>query len=206
MHEFFALPTACLVRLHLNADVLGMFELLVQIRKLTSVCLCHQIEIPRQMGSRVKATVPMTLPDDMTRPQHPSRGFSDNIFDSLSSSCADESLTNGNEGAMFARTTKFGPLRALRESCPLEPPSDTTNFRFRTPRPPIVTKAESLENVCLDMKDYEKIGSDATHVCWKRRRLIANSTAAMGRHSEKNLSFLELHAVKNSVRYHQALQ
>ena len=58
------------------------------------------------------------------------------------------------------------------------------------------------------------IGSDATtsseeaiaHVCRKRRRLIANRTAAMGRQSEKNLSFLELHAVKNSVRYHQALQ
>ena len=28
----------------------------------------------------------------------------------------------------------------------------------------------------------------------------------MDRHSEKSLSFLEVYAVKNSVRYHQALQ
>ena len=104
-------------------------------------------------------------------------------------------------------------LKALREFCPLEPSNDTTNFRFKTLRPPIVTKAESLESAGLDMRDYEKIGSDATtseeasaHVCRKRRRLIANRTAAMGRRSEKNLSFLELHTVKNSVRYHQALQ
>ena len=91
-------------------------------------------------------------------------------------------------------------LIAPRDSCLLEPPSDTTNFLFRTVRPPIVTIAESLENDCLETRDHEKIGSDATiteeeasaHACWKRRRFVANRTAAMGRHSEKNLSFLEL--------------
>ena len=46
----------------------------------------------------------------------------------------------------------------------------------------------------------DKIGSDATiteeeasaRAFWKRRCFVANRTAAMGRHSEKNLSFLEL--------------
>ena len=72
-----------------------------------------------------------------------------------------------------------------------------------------MTKAESLENACLDMKDYEKIGSRQPPR-WRPVPACAGkddaSSAAMGRNSEKILSSLELHAVKNSLRYDQALQ
>ena len=37
-------------------------------------------------------------------------------------------------------------------------------------------------------------------------RTATHRTATMDRHTEKSLCFLEVHAVKNSVRYHQALQ
>ena len=59
MHEFFALPTACLVRLHLKADALGMENCLCQYAS------CHFVIKSNSTsdGSRVKATVPMTHPD-----------------------------------------------------------------------------------------------------------------------------------------------
>ena len=95
-------------------------------------------------------------------------------------------------------------LRAPRESCLLEPWNDTTNLRCKTLQSPNLLNAELLENTCLDRTDHEKVGSNATaseeeaHVCWKRRPLIANRNVAP--------SFLELHAVKNSDRHHQASQ
>ena len=102
MHEFFPLPTACLVRY-----ALGFFKMLVKIRKLTSLCLCLQIEFHvRWIAS--ESRVPTTFPDDMTRPSILRVIPQTTFFDSLCSSCADESLTNGNEGMMSARTTEFG--------------------------------------------------------------------------------------------------
>ena len=72
---------------------------------------------------------------------------------------------------MSARPTECGHFEpeSPRESCLLEPPNDTTNFCFKTLRPPIVTKAESLENACLDMRDSGKIGPTRQH---PRRRPV----------------------------------
>ena len=53
------------------------------------------------------------------------------MFDSLFSSCADESLTNGNENAMFARTTEFGPFG---------PPKKLEQCRERDPTPHTYTQ------------------------------------------------------------------
>ena len=87
----------------------NFLTLLVQIRNLTSFCLCHQIKFHvRWIASESNCSDDLFRRHDSS--QHPSRDFSDNILDSLFSSCADESLTNGNEGAMFARTTEFGPF------------------------------------------------------------------------------------------------
>ena len=50
----------------------------------------------------------MTLPHDMTRPSMLRVTLSNNIFDSPFSSCADESVTYGEEGTMSARPTECG--------------------------------------------------------------------------------------------------
>ena len=68
-----------LVRLHLNADVLGIFKLFVQIRKLTSLCLCHQIKFQvRWIASKSNCSDDASRRHDSS--QRPSRDFSNNIF------------------------------------------------------------------------------------------------------------------------------
>ena len=69
---------------------------LVQIRKLTSLCLCHQIILHvRWIASESNCS------DD------PSRRY-DSSQHAPFSSCADESLTYGEEGTMFARPPECG--------------------------------------------------------------------------------------------------
>ena len=91
--------------LPLNADALGIFKLLVQIRKLTSRCLCHQVKFHvRWIASESKCSDDPSRRHDLS--QHASREFSNNLFDSLSPFCADELLNEGNGGAMHARPTE----------------------------------------------------------------------------------------------------
>ena len=67
-----------------------------------------------------------------------------------------------------------------------------------------MSNAESLENACLDRRDHEKIGSDATTS--EEEASTSHRQPHSGDRHEKNLSFLELHVVKNFVRCHRALQ
>ena len=97
----FVSPTACLVPLPLDADALGM----VQIPKLTSLCLCHQILFhARWIASESNCSDDPSKQHDLS--QHGSREFSNNLFDSPTPYFADDSLNDGNEGAMLARPTK----------------------------------------------------------------------------------------------------
>ena len=165
------------------------FEPLVQIRKLTSLCLRHQNAFHvRWIASESNCSDdPSRRPDSS---QYPSRDFSNNIFDSLFSSCADESLTNGNEGAMFARTTEFGPFE-------LESPSR------------VVSTGTAEGHHKLPFQDAETPERDQSGVlgeCLPGHERLREDRIAMGRPYEKKLSSLELQPVKNSVRYHQALQ
>ena len=91
MHEIFALPTACLVPLHSNADAHEMLKLLVQARRLTSLCLCHLIRFHvRWIASESNCSDDPSRRHDLSH--HLSRDFSNNIFESLFSSYADESI------------------------------------------------------------------------------------------------------------------
>ena len=81
------------------------FKLLVQIRKLTSLCLCHQIKFHvRWMANESNCCDDPSKRHDMS--QHGSHDFSNNLFDSPTPFCADESLNDGDEGAMLARPTE----------------------------------------------------------------------------------------------------
>ena len=98
-------------------------------------------------------------------------------------------------------------LTPHRVSYPLEPTIDTTDIRCRTLRPPGVSKMEPVVSTVLVTGEWETSESDATtsekeasaHVCRKRRRLVANRTAAMDRQLEKALSFLEVRAVQHTL-------
>ena len=109
MHEIFALPTARLVPLHFERRRARNVKLLVQARRLTSLCLCHQIRFHvRWTASESKCSDDPSRRHDLSH--HPSRDFSNNIFESLFSSYVDEPLGSGPESPMFARTTEIDSL------------------------------------------------------------------------------------------------
>ena len=77
------------------------FKLLVQIRKLTSLCLCHQIKFHvRWIASESNCSDGPSRRHDLS--QRGSRDFSNNLFRSPTTFYADDSLNDGNEGAMLA--------------------------------------------------------------------------------------------------------
>ena len=82
------------------------FKLLVQIRKLTALCLCHQINF------HVRWTASESIEPSRRHElfQHATRDFSNNLLDGLSPFCTGELLNHGNEGAMLARPTESVPL------------------------------------------------------------------------------------------------
>ena len=174
MHEFFVLPTVCLVSWHSSADALGIFKLMVHVRRLTSLCLNRQIEFHVRWIARE-----CNCSDDTSR-RHHKKTF-------LTACSLHVQMILGEMGP------KVRCLHAPRRLVP---------SNLQAPR-----RSE-------DMNGIERNESDATtsqdeagaHVCRKRRRLIASRTVAVARHSEKKLSFLELHAAKNSGRHHLALQ
>ena len=110
------------------------------------------------------------------------------------------------------RNLFLSSLKPNRVSIPLEPTIDTTNIRFRTLKSPNVSKMEAWRKLGLIRKSGRGTHPmrrppkrRLTPTCRKRRRLIANRTAAMDRQSEKALSFMETHVVNNSNRYCHAL-
>ena len=84
------------------------------------------------------------------------------------------------------------------ESCLLEPPSDTTKLPFQDAGSPERVQCGALGEYSSGQERSRK-GSDPTRQPPRRR---PDSQPHKG---GKTLSFLELHAVKNSVRCHQAL-
>ena len=81
------------------------FKLLLQIRKLTALCLCHQIECHvRWIASESNCSDDPSRRHDLF--QHATHDFSNNLFDSPSPFYADELLNDGIEGAILARPTE----------------------------------------------------------------------------------------------------
>ena len=171
-----------------NARVLCLTDIMscVETRKLTSLSVfVIRLNFTSDV-SQVKATVPLTLPDDMTCP---SMLRVTSQITCLTVLFLHESVTYGEEETMSARPS----------ACSHFEPESTSRR----------DNAEPLENTCLDKTDQEEIRSNATTseekagapVCRKRRRLIANRTVAP--------SVTQLHAVSNSDRHqasHKVLQ
>ena len=165
------------------------FKLLGQLRKLTSLCLCHQINFNvKWIASESNYSDDPSRRHDLS--QHQSRDFSNNPFFRAS-----ECLNDGDEGAMLARTTEC--------SCQLE---DSSRGGAHTQHEHPLQDAETSERQqdgvlgeylaghervgegqirCDDLR----VGGQCPRLSEERRRLIGNRAVAMGIHSEKNLPF-----------------
>ena len=105
----------------------------------------------------------------------------------------DESLNDGDEGATLARST---------ESVPVEPENSSRggayNQQHKHPLQDAETSVYQQDGVPGEYwNGHERVeegqircddlrGETNAHLCRKRRRLVANRTATMDRHSEKS--------------------
>ena len=166
------------------------FMPLVQIRKLTSLCLCHQIEFHvRWIASESICSDDPSTRHDLS--QHASRD----------SFCAGELLNEGNEGVMLARPTEsvlVEPETSSRDGAAI----NSTNISFRTLKPLNVNKMESLENTGLDTKECEKDKIRCDNLRGKDQcpRVSEETATRRQAHSDDGKTFQKIHLTPGSSR------